>query len=217
MKYQLILSMTAVCMMLTGCAHQNTESLVSVPETSATVAETQPVTEMQAVTEMQNIPETQNLPETLPAEPSSPDAVTGIWKNQDSGDYLWFRDDNSYIVLNYAGIFPDDIAIERTEDTLTLTIGGNLHTLTPVGAHWFDTIDGLYDVAEQNYQIFIAGNMVFLYTDAGISYQYNGELLTVTGQEAASCIISGDTMQYLQQTFIRNHDLDDFLLHNQED
>lgn len=199
MKKYLTIMFAGLCLLMTACSSKEIDSI------SQETAE--PATQIMA--ETVSIPETEAVTQAVPVEASSPEAIQGIWKNENG--YQWFQEDGGYLVMNYVGTFPEDIGIEMTETEIKLTISGEVQQLTQAGTHVFDTLDGLYNVAGQNYQILIVGNAVYTYTDTGATYQYNGEALSLQDVQIP-CIIDGDTMQYEHTTFSRTHELDDFLL-----
>ncbi|MBE6876904.1 MAG: hypothetical protein E7496_09350 [Ruminococcus sp.] len=212
MRKFLLFTLAGCALFLTACQQtvQNSapESMIETiaePSAEENVSETLPVTETVAV------PETETFPEAVPAEPSNPADIIGIWKS-DTG-YRWFQENGGYVVMMYQGTFPDDIPIEVNETSVVLTIDGTPLTLTQTGTHVFDTIDGLYNAEGQNYQVFITGNLVYFYYDTGAFYQYDGEkLLLPPGDSTVVCTVSGDTAQISGETFTRTHELDDFLL-----
>ena len=214
MKYQILFAVAGVCLLLTACAEKTTE----IPEAATELQTASPViTEIQSdlpATEqnIQTVTETPATEEmTVPAVPSSPEELIGIWQNPETKHVYWFQENGLYVTMLYMGTFPEDIGIEMTETEIKLTISGEVQQLTQAGTHVFDTLDGLYNVAGQNYQILIVGNAVYTYTDTGATYQYNGEALSLQDVQIP-CIIDGDTMQYEHTTFSRTHELDDFLL-----
>ncbi|MBR1527754.1 MAG: hypothetical protein IJ642_00460 [Oscillospiraceae bacterium] len=207
MKYRLILALTGVCLLLTGCAEKNAETAET--QNLQSTAQNENVESIQ-----QNIPEIvteENTVPEIPAVPSSPEAIIGIWKNPQSNHAYWFQENNSYVTMICMGTFPEDIPIEMTETSLTLTLDGEPVSLTQTGTHVFDTLDGLYNAEGKAYQVLIMGNIVYIYNNLNLIYEYNGELLKLTDSEI-NCYISGDTAQIGDQTFIRTHDFDDFLL-----
>ncbi len=205
MKRKFVLFLAGACLFLTACAKKSAES--------SSELITEPVTEIQAVTEAETLPESETVPGTLPAESSNPEKIVGIWKGET--DYRWFREDGSYVTMNYQGTFPEEIPIEVNENSVTLTLDGQPVVLTQTGTHVFDTLDGLYHDAGQEYQIFITGNMVYRYFahDYPNAYEYDGQNLMLPWSEnAMNCFVSGDTLEIEGEIFTRTHDLDDFLL-----
>ena len=216
MKKQVLFALTGICLLLTACA-EKTPAESAEPQTNPIITETS--ADIAAVTEqnMQNLTEIPATEEMLlteapavPAEPSSPDALIGVWQNPDSKHVYWFQENGLYITMLYMGTFPEQIPIEMTETTVILTLEGEPVTLTQTGTHVFDTLDGLYNAEGKAYQILILGNMVYIYNNLNTAYSYNGEMLKMTDTESP-CYISGDTAQIAGQTFIRTHDLDAFL------
>ncbi len=203
MKKYLTIMLAGLCLLTTACASKEISNTVS--ETAEIM--TQISTETASVPETE--PATEALTETVPLEASSPEAIQGIWKN--GNGYQWFQENGSYLVMNYVGTFPEEVGIEMTETDMKLTISGEVQQLTQAGTHVFDTLDGLYDVAGQNYQILIVGNAVYTYTNTGMTYSYNGEMLMLQDTQSP-CTVNGDTMQFDGNTFSRTHELDDFLL-----
>ena len=210
MKKFLIFTLAGCALLLTACNQKAEESAPeSIAETIAEASAEETVPETLPVTEADAVPET----ESIPAEPSSPADIIGIWKSENG--YRWFQENGGYITMTYQGAFPDDIPIEVNETSVVLTIDGTQHTLTQTGTHVFDTIDGLYNDAGQEYQIFITGNLVYRYYshDDANAYQYDGQTLMLPWSEnAMNCFVSGDTLEIEGETFTRTHELDDFLL-----
>ena len=202
MKKYLTIMFAGLCLLMTACSSKEIDSI------SQETAE--PATQIMA--ETVSIPETEAVTQAVPVEASSPEAIQGIWKNENG--YQWFQEDGGYLVMNYVGTFPEDIGIEMTETEIKLTISGEVQQLTQAGTHVFDTLDGLYNVAGQNYQILIVGNAVYTFTNTGMTYSYNGEMLMIQDTQSP-CTVTGDSMQFDGNTFSRTHELDDFLL-NQE-
>jgi len=213
MKYQILFAVAGVCLLLTACAEKTTE----IPEAATELQTASPViTEIQSdlpATE-QNIPTVTETPATeemtVPAVPSSPEELIGIWQNPETKHVYWFQENGLYVTMLYMGTFPEDIPIEMSETSVTLTLDGEPVTLTQTGTHVFDTLDGLYNADGKAYQVLILGNMVYIYNNLNTAYEYNGEMLKLADGENP-CFVSGDTAQITGQTFVRTHDLDAFL------
>ncbi len=213
MKYQILFAVAGVCLLLTACAEKTTE----IPEAATELQTASPViTEIQSdlpATEqnIQTVTETPATEEmTVPAVPSSPEELIGIWQNPETKHVYWFQENGLYVTMLYMGTFPEDIPIEMSETSVTLTLDGEPVTLTQTGTHVFDTLDGLYNADGKAYQVLILGNMVYIYNNLNTAYEYNGEMLKLADGENP-CFVSGDTAQITGQTFVRTHDLDAFL------
>ena len=103
---------------------------------------------------------------------------------------------------------------------LFLPLNTSLADNNPTG-RWAEKISerGVMDIIpdknNNEYQIFITGNLVYRYYshDDANAYQYDGQTLMLPWSEnAMNCFVSGDTLEIEGETFTRTHELDDFLL-----
>lgn len=214
LKYKSLLILTGICLLLTGCAEKSESETQNVQSTvqNESVYSSEQNQNVESI--QQNIPEIvteENTVPDIPAVPSSPEELIGIWKNPESNHAYWFQEDQHYITMICMGTFPEDIPIEMTETSLTLTLDGEPVSLTQTGTHVFDTLDGLYTAENKAYQILIIGNIVYIYNNLNLIYEYNGEMLKLSDSEQ-TCYLSGDTARIGDQIFIRTHDFDNFLL-----